>query len=141
MNTAKAPSAYTEFHPRWYRKRVSTWWWLGSGPYLRVILRELSSIFVALSVAMTLAQLWALRFGADAYSRFQESMRSPWLMALGVLTLAFTVFHSITWFNLAPRALTVRIGGRRVPEIMIALPNFIGWAAVSALIAWLVVRG
>ena len=34
--------AYTEFHPRWYRKRVSTYWWLRSGAYLAFILRELN---------------------------------------------------------------------------------------------------
>ena len=45
---------YTEYHPRWYRPRVSTYWWLGRWPYLRFILRELSSLAVAFFVVLTL---------------------------------------------------------------------------------------
>ena len=39
-------SNYTEFHPRWYRRRVSTYWWLKQRSHLAFILRELSAIFV-----------------------------------------------------------------------------------------------
>ena len=54
------PEPYTEFHPRWYRKQVSTYWWMGSWRYLKFILRELSSVAVAWFVVMTLLQLRAL---------------------------------------------------------------------------------
>ena len=47
---------YTEFHPRWHRRPMTTWWWLGSGAYFRFILRELSSAFIAWFVALTIAQ-------------------------------------------------------------------------------------
>ena len=40
---SQAP-AYTEYHPRWYRRRVSTYWWMGRWSYLVFILRELSRI-------------------------------------------------------------------------------------------------
>ena len=66
-------SSYTPWHPRWYRPRVSTWWWLGSWPYLKFILRELSSIAVGLAVAMTLVQIAALHRGPGAYERFQHA--------------------------------------------------------------------
>ena len=39
--------AYTEFHPRWYRPKITTYWWLGRWPYVKFILRELSSVAVA----------------------------------------------------------------------------------------------
>ena len=55
--------AYTEFHPKWYRTRVSTYWWLARWPYVKFILRELSSVFVALFVIMTLLQIRALKNG------------------------------------------------------------------------------
>lgn len=143
MSTATSGTqpAYTEFHPRWYRKRVSTWWWLGEWHYLKFILRELSSIAVALSVGFTLWQLSALRSDPEAYAQFQTRMQSPWMIAISVIVFAFVIFHSITWFNLTPRAMpAVRLGGKRVPEVMIALPNYFIWAAISAVVGWAVLR-
>ncbi|PYQ18385.1 MAG: hypothetical protein DMF81_25070, partial [Acidobacteria bacterium] len=42
-----AGSHYTPYHPRWYRRRVSVWWWLQSRSYTGFVLRELTSVFVA----------------------------------------------------------------------------------------------
>jgi fumarate reductase subunit C len=141
MSTPVQQPRYTEFHPRWYRKRVSTWWWMGQWKYFKFILREISSIAVALSVALLLGQLAALRSGPEAYARFEARMRSPWMIVIALVLLAFTIFHSITWFNLTPRAMpAVRLGGKRVPELAIALPNFVAWFVVSVFIAWVVLR-
>jgi fumarate reductase subunit C len=49
------------------------------------------------------------------------------------------VFHAITWFNLAPQAMVVRIRGKRVPRSWIAGAHYAGWALLSALAAWLIV--
>ncbi len=135
------PSPYTEFHPRWYRARVSTWWWLGRWPYLRFILRELTSLAVAYFVGLTLFQLHALSQGPAAYGRFQETLRLPWMLALHFVALLFVLYHTITWFNLAPKAMAVRLGGRRVPDLLVAAPNYVLWLAASAGLAWLLLRG
>lgn len=135
-----SPPAYTEFHPRWYRRRVSTYWWLGQRHYLKFILRELSSLFVASFIAITLLQLRALRTGPEAYARFQQVMKSPLMIALCLISLFFLVFHTITWFNLAPRAIAVRMRGKRLPDFMVAAPNYVIWAAISGVVAWVILR-
>jgi fumarate reductase subunit C len=135
----KAP-AYTEYHPRWYRPRVSVYWWLGQWQYLRFILRELSSVFVGLVVVMTLLQLRALRNGPEAYARFQQHLRSPGVVVVSMLSLIFVLFHTVTWFNLAPRAMAVRMHGKRIPEWWIAAPNYVVWIAASGVVSWLVLR-
>ena len=132
--------SYTEYHPRWYRRRVSTYWWVGQRQYLKFILRELSSVFVAVFVVITLLQLRALRAGPEAYARFQHLMQSPTLIILCVISFFFVVFHTITWFNLAPRAMALRIEGRRLPDFLVAAPNYILWLLVSAGVAWVVLR-
>ena len=137
----KEAHGYTEFHPRWFRVKVSTFWWLGRWPYLKFVLRELSSVAVALSVAMTLVQIWALRAGPRFYAQFEQAVGSPLLLGLAVVCFGFVLFHTITWFNLAPRAMTVRVGGRRLPDALIAGSNYIAWLAVSGVVAWLVLRG
>jgi fumarate reductase subunit C len=119
---------------------VSTYWWLGQRHYLKFILRELSSVFVAFFVAITLLQLRALRTGPEAYARFQHTMKSPLMIALCLLSLFFLVFHSITWFNLTPRAIAVRMRGKRLPDFMVAAPNYVIWAAISGAVAWVILR-
>src|SRR5215469_2502378 len=109
-HSATSPS-YTEFHPRWYRPKISTYWWLGRWAYVKFILRELSSVAVAWTVALILAQVWSLIRGPEAYSQFVRVMSSPWMIAVNVIAFAFLLLHSITWFNLAPKAMVVRVGG------------------------------
>lgn len=133
-------AARTEFHPRWYRKRLSTWWWLGERHYLAFILRELSSLSVAWFVVLTLFQLRALSHGIEAYMRFTNRLESPIMIALNLIAFCFVMFHTITWFNLAPRAMPVRMGGKRVPEFLVAAPNYVLWIAVSAFVAWILLR-
>jgi fumarate reductase subunit C len=132
---------YSAYQPRWYRPRVSTYWWLGQWGYLKFILRELSSIFVAYFVVLILLQLCALRDGPEAYAAFQSWLRMPGIVALNVVSLAFVLFHTITWFNLAPRALVVRLGGTRLPDPLIAGSNYVAWLVVSVAVAWLILRG
>ena len=132
---------YTEFHPRWYRTRVSTYWWLDRTPYVKFILRELSSIFVAFFVVITLLQIRALGQGPQAYPAFQQQLQAPIMVVLNIISLLFVLFHTITWFNLTPKAIVLRVRGRRLPDLLIAAPNYVAWLVVSGLIAWIVTGG
>jgi succinate dehydrogenase subunit C len=134
-------ATYTEHHPRWYRTRVSTYWWLSNWPYLKFILRELSSVFIAWFVVMVMLQIRALSHGPEAYKGFQQWLRTPILIAFNGISFFFVLFHAITWFNLAPKAMVVRLRGKRVPDLMIAAPNYAAWLMVSALVAWLLLGG
>ena len=131
----------SEYSPKAFRTRVSTYWWLDRWPYLKFILRELSSVFVAWFVVMTLLQVTALRRGEADYMEFQEWSRSPILVALNVLSLFFVIFHAVTWFNLAPKAMALRAGGKRVPGFLISGPNYLAWLAVLVAVAWILLRG
>lgn len=141
MKSAASRPAYTLNHPRWYRKRVSTYWWLQRWEYLRFVLREVSSVFVAFFVVTTLVQLYVLSRGPEAYAGFQNWLKNPFVIALNVVSFFFVVFHSITWFNLSARAMVVRIGGKRVPGTLISSSNYAAWLVVSAVIAWFFLRG
>jgi succinate dehydrogenase subunit C len=136
MKSAAAPTPYTLNHPRWYRKRVSTYWWLQRWEYLRFVLREISSVFIAIFVGETLFQIYALSRGPEAYSIFLSVLKNPFVFALNVISFLFVVFHSITWFNLSARAMSIRVGGKKIPGFMISGPNFVAWFVISAAIAW-----
>ena len=130
----------TEYLPKSYRRRVSTLWWLERWPYLKFILREASSVFVAWTVVITLLQIRALRGTEADYAEFQQWLRSPLLLVLNGVSFLFVVFHAVTWFNLAPKAMAVRVRGKRLPGVAIAAPNYAAWVALSAGVAWIVLR-
>jgi fumarate reductase subunit C len=132
--------SYTAYHPRWLRSRTSTYWWLMRGSYLAFILRELSSVFVAWFVVFLLLLVRAISRGESAYLEFLAWSATPVMLILNLVSLLFVVFHAMTWFNLAPKAMVVRMGQSDVPPLMIAASNYAAWVVVSALLAWLVLR-
>lgn len=136
-----APPPYTEYHPRWYRTRVRTLWWLRRRSYLLFILRELSSIFVAWFVVFLLLLVHAVGQGSNGYQRFLHWAANPWVILVNVVALVFVALHAVTWFDLTPKAMVVRLRGKRVPPAWIAGSNYLAWAAVSALVTWLVLGG
>ncbi len=133
--------AYTPYHPRWLRPRMSTYWWLTRRSYLAFILRELSSVFVAWFVAYLLLLVRAVSQGDESYRRFLEWSASPGVLALNLASFLFVAFHSVTWFNLAPQAMVVRVAGKRLPGSLIAGANYLAWGLASGLVAWLLLGG
>ena len=134
-----APQPYREYHPRWIRPRMSTYWWLGRVSYLAFIVRELSSIFVAWFVVYLLMLIRAIGQGDVRYREFLAWSGEPTVLALNLVSLVFIVYHALTWFNLAPKAMVVRIGRTTVPGIVIAASNYAAWVVASGVVAWLLV--
>ena len=132
---------HTPHHPRWHRTSMPIFWWVRRWIHARFILRELTSIFVAGYALVYLLQLRALGVRPEAYARFLEMLRSPLSILLHGVALVFVLYHSITWFNLAPRALALRVGGKRVPDRVIAGMNFIAWIGISAALFWMTLKG
>ena len=130
-----------ELSPRTFRPRISTYWWIGRWSYLRFILRELSSVFVAWAVVVTMLAIRALTRGPEAYAAFEAWLRNPFLITLNVISFLFVLFHAVTWFNLAPKATAVRLHGKRLPDLAIAAPNYAAWLIVSAALTWVLLRG
>lgn len=131
------PEAYApKYHPRWHRRRISVWWWLESGRYTRFVLRELTSVCVAWTSLVLIGLAWAVRGGPATLASFVAWIDSPWAAAINVLALGGLIFHSVTWFSLAPRAMVVRLGTRRVPDQVIVCVNVGAWVGVSAALLW-----
>ena len=97
-------------------------------------------MFVAVCVIETLMLIRALGDGPEAYAHFLQSMQNPLVLTLNIISVFFVVFHTITWFNLAPSAMPVRLGGKRVPDVLVAAPSYAGWIVVSAFVSWMVLR-
>ncbi len=133
--------AHTPYHARWYRSRPSTYWWVKRRSYFAFILRELSSVFVAWSVLYLVRLVWAIAHGDEWYRAFLRWSAHPAVLLLNGLTFLLVAFHAVTWFNLAPKAMVVTLGGRRVPGALIAAANYAAWAVVSVLAIWALLGG
>ena len=131
---------YTSYHPRWLRPRMSTYWWLGKWPYVRFILRELSSIFVAWFAIYLLMLVRAVNKGPVGYARFMEFSSHPVVLLINVIAFLFITFHAVTWFAVAPQAIVAHIGHKRVPAALIALTHYGAWIVVSVFLFWLLLR-
>src|SRR5262249_34507788 len=83
---------YVEYHPRWYRPRTSTYWWLQRRSYLAFLLRELSSVFLAWFVTYLLLLVHAVSQGEPSYRQFMTWAGSPIILLLNFVSLVFVVF-------------------------------------------------
>ena len=125
---------------RTYRWPMTTWWWVRKRTYFLFVMRELSSIFVAWFVVYLVLFVYAVGQGEAAYRRFLDWAASPWVTVLNVVALVFVLLHTVTWFNLTPQAMAVRVAGRRVPSFHIIAGQYTGLVVVSAFVLWLVTR-
>jgi len=130
-----------------YRQRVSLFWWARRRSYLLFVLRELSSVFVAWVVVYLMMMANAVYSGSAQYQEFLDWSARPWVLLLNLVALLFLLLHSVTWFNLAPQAIVVRLKGRRVPPRLrgwlvpprvVAAAHFSAWLVASALVALIV---
>jgi fumarate reductase subunit C len=112
---------------------------LGRGSYFAFIMRELTSIFVAWFVVYLLMLVYAVVQGPTTYQQFVGWSAHPLILFVNVVALIFIVYHAITWFNLAPQAMVVKVGGVKVPGFLIAASNYAGWLVVSAVLYWFLV--
>jgi fumarate reductase subunit C len=117
------------------------WWWLKDRAYTKFVLREVTSVFVAFFAMLYLWQLRAVAEGPDAYARFMARLKTPPFLIFDAVALLFVLFHTITWFNLTPAAMVVRVKGKRVPDRIVAGSNYVVWVIVSGIVAWIFTRG
>ena len=73
--------------------------------------------------------------------RLKDKLHLLDLLDVGLIAFGFVLYHSITWFNLAPKAMPVRVGGKRLPDWMVAAPNYVAWVAMSAVVVWFLLGG
>jgi len=128
---------YTDYHPRWLRRKLSTYWWLEKRAYVAFILREGSCMFVAWFVVYLLLLVSSVVGGPGSYARFLEWSATPWVLTLNVVSFLFIVYHAITFFVAAPQAMVVHIGHERVPGFLVLAGHYVAWGAASVFVYWL----
>ena len=118
--------------------REESWRWVLRHPrYLRYMAREFSCLFIGAWTFLLIVGLKRLAEGPQAWEAFLAALRGPLSIAFHVVALAFAIYHSITWFNLTPKALPLQLGESFVPDRVVSGAHFVGWGVLSAAVLWL----
>ena len=132
-------SSVAKSKSRHYLRPVPALWWLKRPNYTKFMVRELTSGVIA-AYALFLLVLTCGARGADGFHELYASLSSPGSMLLHLVALFCALFHTVTFFNLTPRAIVVHVGEEKVPEGVIQAVHYVGWVIVSvalfALVLW-----
>ena len=130
---------YELYHPKWYRKKIPIFWWLEKLAYGKFITREMTSVAVGYAAVLLIVQVWVLSRGEQAYERFLHFMQSPAVLVFHGVVLLFLLFHTVTWLNLAPKALVLHVRRKRVPDAAVLAGHYAAWLVATALSVWFLV--
>jgi len=109
-----------------------------NGRYKVYVLRELTSFLVMFYSFLTLFALAALATSADRWNAFLASQQSTAMLVFHALALLyFMFFQTFPWFKLAPKAMPVRLGEKKLPDNYIIIGHYVAWVVISAFILWL----
>jgi len=116
----------------------TTTWYMRNGRYKVYVLRELTSFLVMFYSFLTIYGLAALAGSAERWDAFLASQQSTAMVIFhAVALLYFLFFQTFPWFKLAPKAMPVQMGEKKLPDSYIIIGHYVAWLAVSVFILWL----
>lgn len=114
--------------PRAYPWRMSSDWWARKGHYLWYVVREFTSLPLA---------IWLLWFLYDLSQRRLVAEQA--FLVFSIVSLPFALYHSITFLSLAGSIIHFKVLDRPVSSRLIVLSQFAMWIGASVVIAFLLV--
>ena len=116
----------------------TTTWYLRNGRYKVYVLRELTSFLVAFYSVLTILALSALADSQESWNAWIASQQSTGMVIFHALALLyFLFFQTFPWFKLAPKAMPVQLGEKKLPDSAIVIGHYVVWVVVSLFIFWL----
>lgn len=123
-----------------YVRPVSkTTWYMKHPRYRGYMLREITCFLVAFYCVLVLVALAAALDPDPArWAQFMAGQQHPaWLVFHAFSLVFFTIFQTVAWFRLAPKAMPLQLGDTVVPPVAIVVGHYVAWAAVSLAIFWI----
>ncbi|WP_413692298.1 fumarate reductase subunit C [Psychromonas sp. KJ10-2] len=114
-----------------YQREVSSKWWLAQAFYSKYMLREGSSIFITLYSLILGWGVFRLSQGEAAFNAWMNSLQHPSAIIFHFIALLFAIYHSFTWFSLAPKAMDIWLKGKPLEDKLIVSGHYIAFIIVS----------
>jgi fumarate reductase subunit C len=117
------------------RQHVSRTWYLKRAPYRLFILREWSAVFVALYFALLVTLAGRAREGVSSLQEYVDvALATPLGIVFHLVTLAFALLHTVTWFQAVPKAIRVRRGDEIVPPQVLIGAHTAAFVGISLVL-------
>ena len=113
-----------------------TAWFFKRPRYMRYMAREVTCIFIGIYTIILLVGLARLSEGQTQYEGFLAALRQPLSIMFHVLALAFALYNSFTWFNVAPKALPIQVGEQFMPDSVVSGAHYVVWILLSLFIIY-----
>lgn len=115
-------------------------WWRRNPYFVRYMIREGSSVFLAIYAVILLVGLYRLTQGEAAWDAWRAALTSPGSILFHWLALLTVGYHAYTWWKVSPKtAPDLRIGGQPLPECAITAGGLAAMLGASVLI-YIIVR-
>ena len=108
-----------------------TRWFLGQARYVRYMAREVSCVFIGAYAVVLIVGIARLSQGQIAYEAYLRALANPWSILFHVVALGFALYHTTSWFRLAPRAMPIQHGETFVPDHWIVALHYAAWLAIT----------
>ncbi len=119
------------------RRRLSPGWWTANRHYAMYMVREWTSLFVAVYSLIFIygLSLWA----TGSRANFLNFLKNPAIVGFSLVALVFTMYHAVTWFYLLGAISPIKIGRSKSKPWQALALNLILLVIVSYLAIWLLV--
>jgi len=110
-------------------------WWIRRANYFWYIVREFTSLPLAVWLLWFLVEVQRAQNGPKGYAPHSSTA----FVIFSVICLGFALYHSITFLSLAGVILHFKVLDRPIPSRLVVLSQFGAWAAISAVIAFVLI--
>ena len=119
------------------RPLSKTTWYMRKGRYKVYMLREMTCLLVGFYSFLVIFGLAAL-VSAERWDAFLASQQNAAMIAFhGFALIYFLIYQTFAWFELAPKAMPLQIGEKKLPDSYIVIAHYVAWAVLSAFVFWL----
>ena len=114
-------------------------WWRRNPYFVRYMIREGSSVFLAIYALVLLVGLYRITQGQAAWEGWLAAMTRPISLLFHWVALITVGYHAYTWWKVAPKtAPDLRFRGQPLPELVITGGGLAATIGASVLIYILV---
>ncbi|RJG42302.1 fumarate reductase subunit C [Motilimonas pumila] len=121
-----------------YERELPTDWWLKHAFYTKYMIREGSSILITLYSLILAWGVFRLSQGPEAWQAWLDCLTHPLSILLHLAVLVLALYHTITWFSLAPKAADLWIKGKKLEDKPIVIGHYVA-LAITTIVALIIV--
>ncbi|MCE2595134.1 fumarate reductase subunit C [Motilimonas cestriensis] len=119
-----------------YQRELPVDWWLKHAFYTKYMIREGTSIAITIYSCILAWGLLRLSQGPEAWQGWLDALQHPIAILFHIIALGLALYHTVTWFDLAPKAADIWLKGKKLDDKFIVIGHYAGFvlASLAALI-------